>query len=825
MTDLQAFIQGRLNPSLSLTSALRGAYLLVPPTSSGGDINVTRDRHGISTAARMASYTAKIFQLDGFSISSLPRELLVELLFALYLVSEIGSDQVALDAKDSLWGDLSSSPESPNSGFAQAAAQEEISAIQSVLSSVIVTLSEETTQALINLLLQQTGQLTSLAVYSARALSLVIQTRSSQSGIPSEAYLSKLNVWSAGKSETALGAIAFLTGYGDLLESSKVINTYVNRLVSEVPGLTLLPAKYEKAMTTLATLNAALSVYEVGQVPAAQNRVVFAVRHLTTWFASHDEAEAEDAKSSSMNTRIIAESCWALSRLLPCVKDVYGPHWERSIRFCINLWGVASKVAPESDAPLPYLYASLKLVGTIKTASEDEDASDDLADSMKLFGEALWAGARNLLLARAHFPESIPARTQPHQLVDTALSRMATQTPVGRLVKTAPYFSMVSSDSRGIQSAGYEFLHRAIPAEQAELSMNAVLEKKVMELPASLLALLTEAPTLEEYPDEILETFPKRLRSYLLGYKLVYDAFSTATTKLRGQYLEQIAEADLLPGLLEFTVDVLGHTVGQPLNLAQEGLGEPSDIMDYDLSVADLEADERHLHRLLSHVYYLTLKYLPGLFKKWFMTCRSKQTTNALDSWTAKYFSPMLIDAALDEVAKWGEEQAEFGNGGDDDREMAVAVRKTARQVMASFEIDTSDMAITLQVPKNFPIGKVECLGTNRVMVSEEKWKQWTLITEGVIIFSNCSLVEGLVAYRSNVTSMLKGQTECAICYCFVSEDKKGPDIRCQTCKNLFHKYCLYKWLSTSSQNSCPLCRNPIGLHAGGKTRPRNNSQ
>ena len=310
-----------------------------------------------------------------------------------------------------------------------------------------------------------------------------------------------------------------------------------------------------------------------------------------------------------------------------------------------------------------------------------------------------------------------------------------------------------------------------------------------------------------------------RLRTYLLGWKLVFDAFSTASAKVRGDYADQLANAQLLPGLMGFTVDVLGHSVGQPLNLDREGLGAPSDIVEYDLSAADAEADERHLHRLLVHVYFLSLTFLPGVFKAWFMACRSKQTTKALNAWTARYFSPMLIDAALDSVAAWSDEQADAGNGGDDDREMTVSVRKKARQVVASYEMDETTMSITLQVPENYPIDKVACLGTNRMLVSEEKWTIWMRITEGVIAFSNGSLVDGLTAFRRNVSSTLKGQTECAICYCFISEDKKIPETRCSTCKHLFHKLCLYKWLSTSSQNTCPLCRNLIGLHYGAKTR------
>ena len=70
--------------------------------------------------------------------------------------------------------------------------------------------------------------------------------------------------------------------------------------------------------------------------------------------------------------------------------------------------------------------------------------------------------------------------------------------------------------------------------------------------------------------------------------------------------------------------------------------------------------------------------------------------------------------------------------------------------------------------------------------------------------------MDGLLAFKRNVNGAMKGQTECAICYSIISSDKRVPDKACGTCKNLFHRSCLYKWFRSSSQNTCPLCRNPI---------------
>lgn len=76
------------------------------------------------------------------------------------------------------------------------------------------------------------------------------------------------------------------------------------------------------------------------------------------------------------------------------------------------------------------------------------------------------------------------------------------------------------------------------------------------------------------------------------------------------------------------------------------------------------------------------------------------------------------------------------------------------------------------------------------------------------------------MTFRRNVVGAMKGQSECAICYSIISTDKRMPDKRCQTCKNLFHRTCLYKWFQSSNQNTCPLCRNPID-YLGSDTRSR----
>ncbi|CRK44913.1 hypothetical protein BN1723_006369 [Verticillium longisporum] len=237
----------------------------------------------------------------------------------------------------------------------------------------------------------------------------------------------------------------------------------------------------------------------------------------------------------------------------------------------------------------------------------------------------------------------------------------------------------------------------------------------------------------------------------------------------------------------------------------------------YDLKVADSEPEEKNLHWLLVHLYYLTLKYIPGLFRAWYIECRSKQTKIAVEAWMIKYFSPLIISEVLDEVAVWASSQEAPAA---DENELVVKVSPTAKEITAGYEVDESLASIAIRVPAGYPLEGVNVVGLNRVAVNERKWQSWLMTTQGVITFSNGSIIDGLTTFRRNIVGALKGQSECAICYSIISTDKKMPDKKCSTCKNLFHRTCLYKWFQSSNQNTCPLCRNPIDyLGSDVKTR------
>lgn len=252
----------------------------------------------------------------------------------------------------------------------------------------------------------------------------------------------------------------------------------------------------------------------------------------------------------------------------------------------------------------------------------------------------------------------------------------------------------------------------------------------------------------------------------------------------------------------------LGHSSANPLNLERARI-DNSMIRSYSIWRAlDAESPARSMHWLLVNIYYFCLCYTPGLVRTWWFSCDSRQTSLAVDAWTRRFFAPLVIEDALDSVEKWSQNQD--APTADDEKELIIKVSKRAREIFAGYEIDELTMQIAIRFPENYPLEGVRVDGLQRVVASEKKWQAWLRITQGVITFSNGSVIDGLLAFQRNVTGALKGHTECAICYAIVGPDRKTPDKRCGTCANLFHSHCLFKWFSSSNQSTCPLCRNPF---------------
>ncbi|KAK5654521.1 hypothetical protein OQA88_7150 [Cercophora sp. LCS_1] len=790
LRELKPFLMEAPNPSLSLTNSVGGAYFLVKEGLDVPETSPGRDAKGRSIPARMAIYTASLLS-SGVSLSTLPEEVQRQLLYLVCFTAELAADQLTLGAEGGVWDPLTDD--------ALAELEEFTTLSRKILNGVVSDASDWRDKGfsgtslavqLVELTLQHSKGLTTISLYSAKVLGSLLQALVETHGPPSllEEWFKKKAVLKA-TPDTLMGAVGCLVGFGEILASSDAVKMLCNRLVSEIIGA--LPG-LEKTLHFTVLFNIAAGVYESGQLPVDNRKQTLALRQFTSWTDSPDE----------VSPQLAAEACKGIQRVLPTVKDIYGPYWQQTVDYCLFLWQKARTDVPANR--LPYVHASLKLIwALIDTA---EDASDDLMDVLK--EKAI--DTSEALIDLLKCPVVL---TQPGQIVDALLSRII-EKGAAEASKLEDLYGLVASPSRDIQKAAFGILHQALPKASEKLSVDALLGDRDAALPAELLSLLLDAPTLEAYPEEILIQFPTPVRAYLLAWHLILDAYSKSSFKLRTDYSESLKKQDFVQPFFRFMFDVLGHSVNNPLNLDREGFTE-SYVRSYDIKLADAEAEERSMHWLLIHLFFSTLKYIPGLFRSWYLESSDKQTKNCLPGWITKYFSPYIVAGVLDEVVDWAGKQEVT----DDEKELVVKVSRPAREVTAAYEVDDEWASVLFKIPPAYPLETVEVIGIKRVAVDEKKWESWLLSTRGAIQFG-ASIIDGLSIFRQNLTRTLKGQTECAICYSIVSSDKKLPDKECNTCHHSFHRICLFKWFQNSGRNSCPLCRNPIELMAG-DSRPQ----
>lgn len=324
----------------------------------------------------------------------------------------------------------------------------------------------------------------------------------------------------------------------------------------------------------------------------------------------------------------------------------------------------------------------------------------------------------------------------------------------------------------------------------------------VAHLPEELLSLLLDAPSMELFNNTPRSTDSSwiNVRRYLLSWKVVFDHFSKASHIVRESYVVDIRDNGYLENLLSFTCDLLRITSGKPI-----------DASKYDIPIFTLDSEsslEKESQWLTIHLYYLSLLHLPSLTKSWWIDQKNRIKT-PLETYSQKYISPFIISASLETLSSW---QLTTQDAIDDDRPLTLKINPRASEVIASIPVDTDSPPISLCItlPPSYPFSPALVTSRTRVAVSEAKWQSWLRTIQGIIMFSNGSLVDGVLAFRRNVQGALRGQSECAICYSVVGADMKTPEKKCATCKNAFHAGCLFRWFRSSNSSGCPLCRNPF---------------
>lgn len=277
---------------------------------------------------------------------------------------------------------------------------------------------------------------------------------------------------------------------------------------------------------------------------------------------------------------------------------------------------------------------------------------------------------------------------------------------------------------------------------------------------------------------------------YLLIWRLLLFLFKSSEGELRAKYAQYFKTKSSVGRLM----DHLFRLMPQHPDLA---LIE----CDEELTVRRVEENEPNVEIvwLALQVYRGCLEILPALVRSWWLE-QDRKSSNFVDRFTTQYLSNGLIWQQITSAQSKDDASVEG---------ITIKTRPATREVLATYEMAEVTVNMTITLPENFPLGKLEVACDKRVGVSQAQWDRWLLQLNIFLQHQNGSIMEGLRLWKGNIDKKFEGLDDCMICFSVIhGTTLQLPRLSCRTCRKKFHSTCLYKWFSTSQKSSCPLCRN-----------------
>ncbi|KAJ6644213.1 E3 ubiquitin-protein ligase listerin [Pseudolycoriella hygida] len=279
---------------------------------------------------------------------------------------------------------------------------------------------------------------------------------------------------------------------------------------------------------------------------------------------------------------------------------------------------------------------------------------------------------------------------------------------------------------------------------------------------------------------------------FLLLWDCILDICSKSSSELRSTYAAYITESKFVQSMLNSLFRLMPVEILKNQDIQQIGSMYFTPLSWEEICDVDITPE-----RYSCYIYSQTLRHLPAVARKWWHDSNARQK-NLVDKITTCFVSPLICQEELRSLV---EKREKYEN-------MQITVHQSTREVLASYSIDDARIECTITLPVNHPLGVVK-VGSDKQIGS--RLQSRVLVMQLTIFLShqNGSIWDALVLWRRNLDRKFEGVEECYVCYSVIHQDTcQLPKLTCKTCKKKFHGTCLYKWFSTSSKSTCPICRN-----------------
>ena len=131
-----------------------------------------------------------------------------------------------------------------------------------------------------------------------------------------------------------------------------------------------------------------------------------------------------------------------------------------------------------------------------------------------------------------------------------------------------------------------------------------------------------------------------------------------------------------------------------------------------------------------------------------------------------------------------------------------INIDNNNRTILAVYNDGPASIPVKLSIsfPKRYPFCqvKVNCEFGDESANCEHK--------VSIAIINHQTIEAGIKVWHQFVTYRLRDAEPCTICYSYLSEEMKKPNISCPTCGQKFHGKCLQKWFTKCMKPTCPYC-------------------
>ncbi|KAJ2559778.1 hypothetical protein EV175_000163 [Coemansia sp. RSA 1933] len=303
----------------------------------------------------------------------------------------------------------------------------------------------------------------------------------------------------------------------------------------------------------------------------------------------------------------------------------------------------------------------------------------------------------------------------------------------------------------------------------------------------------------------------RQLASMLLLVRCAH-ALAAADVQRFDQLSEALSGGQVLDAAMPWVCGLLGLD-GDRRRAAFPRVWDVAADMDWDTLADELVRNPSGAHVLALvayHVVYGVAWALPSTMRSWWAGLPQAQraTSAQIEQFVTRHVSPLVVQRELARIKHATEEEGGGVLAQTLDEYDDASVRVGASQVTLQYVVDDSTLEMAVRLPAAYPLAPPLVESVRRVAVSEKRWRAWLVATQALLA-RNRHADAVCVQLVGNVGAHFAGVEDCAICYSAVgSLDNSLPNRQCRTCKNKFHRMCLFKWFSTSSQSTCPLCRN-----------------